>query len=76
MGADGLLQSQRLFARNAGTPMHFLANSDEVDMNLSPHFCRALSSRDLRPPLPPRLFAGLLYAQFTIMLTDEEVVWG
>lgn len=29
-----------------------------------------------RPPLRPRLIAGLLYLQHTFDLSDEEVVWG
>src|SRR5947209_720316 len=29
-----------------------------------------------RPPLRPRLIAGLLYLQHTFDLSDDEVVWG
>jgi IS5 family transposase len=36
----------------------------------------AMGSRHRRPPLPPRLIAGLLYLQHTFKLSDEEVVWG
>src|SRR5690349_19775304 len=36
----------------------------------------AMGSRHRRPPLPPRLIAGLLYLQHTFDLSDEEVVWG
>lgn len=36
----------------------------------------AMGSRHRRPPLRPRLVAGLLYLQHTFDLSDEEVVWG
>jgi transposase, IS5 family len=36
----------------------------------------AMGPRHGRPPLRPRLVAGLLYLQHTFDLSDEEVVWG
>jgi IS5 family transposase len=36
----------------------------------------AMGPRHRRPPLRPRLVAGLLYLQHTFDLSDEEVVWG
>jgi IS5 family transposase len=36
----------------------------------------SLGSVRRRPPVPPRLIAGLLYLQHTFDLSDEEVVWG
>jgi hypothetical protein len=36
----------------------------------------AMRPRRGRPPLRPRLVAGLLYLQHTFGLSDEEVVWG
>jgi IS5 family transposase len=35
-----------------------------------------MGARHRRPPLRPRLVAGLLYLQHTFDLSDEEVVWG
>jgi len=36
----------------------------------------AMGPKHRRPPLRPRLVAGLLYLQHTFDLSDEEVVWG
>lgn len=36
----------------------------------------SMGRRHRRPPLQPRLVAGLLYLQHTFDLSDEEVVWG
>jgi IS5 family transposase len=36
----------------------------------------AMGPKHRRPPLRPRLVAGLLYLQRTFDLSDEEVVWG
>lgn len=36
----------------------------------------SMGTRHRRPPLRPRLVAGLLYLQHTFDLSDEEVVWG
>ena len=38
--------------------------------------CEAMVPRHRRPPLRPRLVAGLLYLQHPFALSDEEEVWG
>jgi IS5 family transposase len=60
---------------NARHPLILLAKL--IDWNAIERVAyEAMGPRHRRPPLRPRLVAGLLYLQHTFDLSDEEVVWG
>jgi IS5 family transposase len=60
---------------NARHPLIVLARL--IDWNAIERVAyEVMGPRHCRPPLRPRLVAGLLYLRHTFDLSDEEVVWG